>query len=185
MKMHSAPREQRLREFKDLCRRQGLPVTVQRRIILEVLLEREDHPTAEQVFAAVGDKIPGVSRTTVYRVLDTLVRMGVITRICHPGVAARFDPRIDRHHHLLCLGCGRIIDLEDKRLNALRLPAIDTSGYEVSDFQINLRGRCPECLRKADKRASTGSDSRKTTPNTARPVKRAGKRSSKTRREKP
>lgn len=151
MKMHSSSRRRRLQEFEDLCRRQGLPLTVQRRVILEAVLAREDHPSAERVFNAIQGRLPGVSRTTVYRVLETLVRVGVINRICHPGNAARFDPKIHQHHHLVCLHCDRILDLEDESLNALKLPAIDTAGYEISEFHIHFRGACPACLRKLKK----------------------------------
>ena len=146
--MHSVSKRERLQEFEDLCRRQGLPLTVQRWTILEAVLARQDHPTAEQVFDAVQGQLPGVSRTTVYRVLDTLVRVGVVNRICHPGAAARYDPKIHQHHHLVCLHCDKILDLEDQRLNALKLPAIDTAGYQVSEFHIHFRGTCPDCLRK-------------------------------------
>jgi Fur family peroxide stress response transcriptional regulator len=153
MKEGSALRAQRLREFEDLCRRQGLPLTVQRRTILEAVLARADHPTAERVFEAVQERLPGVSRTTVYRVLETLVRLGVINRICHPGAAARFDREVHQHHHLVCLHCDQILDLEDETLNTLKLPAIDTAGYEINEFQIHLRGTCPDCKRKMDKEA--------------------------------
>ena len=78
--MHSAFKQKRLQEFEELCRRQALPLTVQRRTILDAVLATNDHPTAEQVFRAVQDRLPGVSRTTVYRVLDTLVRVSVIKR---------------------------------------------------------------------------------------------------------
>ena len=151
MNMHSPSEQKRVQEFEDLCRRRGLPLTVQRRTILEAVLGREDHPTAEQIFDTVRDKLPGVSRTTVYRVLDTLVRVGVINRICHPGAAARFDPKIHQHHHLVCLHCDKILDLEDQKLNALRLPTIDTAGYEIDEFHIHFRGTCPDCLRKLKK----------------------------------
>jgi len=153
MKMHSSSRRKRLQEFEALCRREGLPLTVQRRTILEAVLAREDHPTAEQVFDTVKGKLAGVSRTTVYRVLDRLVGLGVISRICHPGAAARFDRKVHQHHHLVCLNCNQILDIEDEKLNALKLPAIDTAGYEIDEFHIHFRGTCPDCRRKMKKEA--------------------------------
>lgn len=151
-KRNAAPRE-RLREFAELCRREGLPLTVQRRTILEAVLVRQDHPTAEQLFDDVQERLPGVSRTTVYRVLDTLVRVGVIHRLSHPGTAARFDPKVHQHHHLVCLQCGQIRDVEDGALDALKLPAINAAGYEISEFHIHFRGTCPACQRRGKKAA--------------------------------
>ena len=158
--MRPASNQDRLQEFEDLCRRQGVPLTVQRRTILEAVLASEDHPTAEQVFDSIQGKLPGVSRTTVYRVLDTLVGVGAISRICHPGAVARFDPKIHPHHHLVCLRCERIADLEDKKLNALKLPAVDTAGFEISEYHIHFRGTCPNCLKELKKRAGNESTRR-------------------------
>ena len=82
--MDAKTRQARLAEVEALCRERGLSVTVQRRVIFEVLLGRRDHPTAEQVYDLVIDRIPRVSRATVYRVLDTLVQVGVITPMALP-----------------------------------------------------------------------------------------------------
>lgn len=181
--MHSASEQERLEAFEDLCRRQGLPLTVQRRTILEAVLASEDHPTAEQVYEAVRGRLPSVSRTTAYRVLDMLVRLGVINRICHPGAAARFDPKIHQHHHLVCLHCEKILVLDDQKLNALMLPTIDTSGYEIDEYHIHFRGTCTDCLKKLNKEVRNGSTkvAKRKVPNT----KKAGAGLSKNRRQKP
>jgi len=163
--MRSEEQDVRLERFQALCREQGLSRTVHRRVILQAVLEREDHPTADQVYEAVKGRLPGVSRTTVYRVLDTLVRLGVVAKVCHPGPAARFDPKIDQHHHLVCLRCARIVDVEDERLNAIVLPLLDTVGFEISEFHIHLRGVCPACRRnrtKAGRQTSAARRRRKT-----------------------
>ena len=141
-------RAERLEQFEAACRAQGLALTVQRRVIFDAVIDREDHPTADQVYDLVKDRIPGVSRTTVYRALDTLVQIGTIIKVCHPGASARYDPKVDQHHHLVCTMCNSIIDLNDERLNAIRLPEIDTGGFDVREFHIHLRGTCPDCLRK-------------------------------------
>jgi Fur family peroxide stress response transcriptional regulator len=112
------------------------------------VLTRHDHPTADQVYDAVKTCIPGVSRTTVYRVLETLVGFGVITRVCHPGGVTRFDPKIHQHHHLVCLKCGAVTDVEDERLNAIALPAIRTRGFDVHEYHIHFRGVCAACKKR-------------------------------------
>jgi Fur family peroxide stress response transcriptional regulator len=127
------------------CRAEGMPLTVQRRTILEVLAERTDHPTADQVFAAVRTRMPDVSRTTVYRVLDTLVRLGLAVKTPHHGASVRFDPRTERHHHLVCTRCDRVIDLHAPELNVLRLPDTRRLGFEIDDFSLHIRGLCARC----------------------------------------
>ena len=143
------------------CRAEGVPITVQRRTILEVLAERTDHPTADQVYAAVRRRMPDVSRTTVYRVLDTLVRLGLAVKTPHPGAAVRFDPRTERHHHLVCTRCDRVIDLHAPELNALRLPDTRRLGFEIDDFSLHIRGLCADCnatSRRAARRRPRVSD---------------------------
>lgn len=149
--MHEGRKHERLELFERLCRQRGLALTIQRRAILEAALDDRGHPTADDLFEGVQRRIPGVSRTTVYRVLDTLVRNGLIAKVCHPGTAVRFDANTQQHHHLVCLDCNRIVDLDNDRLNALRLPAVDFQGFDVREFHIHFRGLCPQCRKKAPK----------------------------------
>ena len=137
-----------LADLEAACRRHGLPLTVQRRVVLEALAGRTDHPTADQLLVDVRTRMPGVSRTTVYRVLETLVRLGLAVKTCTPGSTVRFDPRTERHHHLVCLQCERVMDVHAPSLDALRLPSMRTAGFEISDYSVHFRGTCPECRRR-------------------------------------
>ena len=143
--MRESDRVEKLREFEALCRSKGLPLTVQRRAILEAVLESDDHPTADRVFEVVEERIPGVSRTTVYRVLDTLVELGMIRRVQNTGSAIRFDGKTHRHHHLICCQCGRMADLETPELNELPLPKGKPQGFQIDDYTVQFIGTCPEC----------------------------------------
>jgi len=136
------------------CRAEGLPVTVQRRAIFELLMDRTDHPTADQVWDAARVRMPGVSRTTVYRVLDMFVRLGLIVKTPHLGSAVRFDPRTERHHHLVCTMCDRVVDVESKRLDGVTLPDPTALGFEVEDFSVHMRGTCAACRRRRRGRRS-------------------------------
>jgi Fur family peroxide stress response transcriptional regulator len=142
--------------FEAACRAHGLPVTVQRRRIFEALVGRTDHPTPDQVYAAVQDTLPGVSRTTVYRVLDTLVRVGVLARASSPGAASRVDPRTARHHHLVCERCERLFDVdEDAVPHRIRPPDVRRSGFAIHGYSIYFTGLCAACQRQGtDGRAS-------------------------------
>lgn len=137
------------------CRARGLPLTIQRRSILEVLLAREDHPTADDVAEALAQRVEGISRATVYRTLETLVEIGLITRVAHPAVAVRYEIRADRHHHLVCDRCGAMSDFDEPRLDALSLPDFASAGFRVRDYTIQVRGVCRRCTRGAAKRPKT------------------------------
>jgi Fur family peroxide stress response transcriptional regulator len=141
--------------LEERCRARGLALTVQRRAIFAAIARRRDHPTADEVYESLRRSLPGVSRTTVYRVLETLVRAGLIAKACHPGAAARYDPLTHRHHHLVCIECEKVIDLEDARLDALPLPRVPIAQFEIQDYCIHFRGLCAACRNHPSKRRKT------------------------------
>jgi Fur family transcriptional regulator, peroxide stress response regulator len=139
----------RIRQLEAACRAHGLPVTVQRRRIFEALMGRTDHPTPDQVYAAVTETLPGVSRTTVYRVLDTLVRVGVVSRASSPGAASRVDPRTSRHHHLVCQRCERLFDVDEEAVeHRIRPPDVRRRGFAILGYTIYFIGLCAECQKE-------------------------------------
>ncbi len=127
------------------CRAGGLALTAQRRAILGVLAGRLDHPTADGVYEAASQALPGLSRATVYRALEALVGVGCLQRVLDPGSAARYDPNVDHHHHLICDRCGSIADLHEPLLGRLPLPAALTRRFAIRDFSVYFRGRCEAC----------------------------------------
>lgn len=139
----------KLTEFETLCRRQGLPLTAQRRAVLRALAQRSDHPTADQLYEEVRQTLPDISRTTVYRVLDTLLRVGIVNRVSHPGSAVRFDALTHRHHHLFCVSCGSLTDLTVPELDTLPSPDTKGKGFEIHDFSIHFSGICASCKQGA------------------------------------
>lgn len=142
---------QRIQAFEDYCREQGVPFTLQRRVVLEAALELDNHPTADQIHEAVARRYPGIARTTVYRTLETLVRNGLLTKACHPGRGVRYDGRTDVHHHLICLRCDEVIDIADRKLDALSIPDTSEHGFEVSDYRVQIRGICRRCREEEER----------------------------------
>jgi Fur family transcriptional regulator, peroxide stress response regulator len=139
----------KISQLETRCRERNLPLTVQRRVIMETLAGRLDHPTADQIYESVLERLPGISRTTVYRVLEAFVILGVSQRINNPEAKAHFDADTSRHHHVRCTGCGAVGDVHDEGLNALQLPAATASGFELVDYSINFIGTCRTCREAA------------------------------------
>jgi len=135
----------RMPDLESVCRKNGLALTVQRRAICEALYSRNDHPTADQVYEDIRITLKGVSRTTVYRVLDTLVSIGVAKRISNPDSTARYDGDMQRHHHLTCTKCGTVYDLHDPVLNNLKVPLENGKGFDIIDYSITFTGLCARC----------------------------------------
>jgi Fur family peroxide stress response transcriptional regulator len=65
--------------------------------------------------------------------------MGVITKTCHTGGMARYDARVDIHHHLICLRCNGVADIDDEGLSSLTIPDTSAFGFEVSGDAITMK----------------------------------------------
>jgi Fe2+ or Zn2+ uptake regulation protein len=86
--------------------------------------------------------------------METLVYAGIARKVCHPGAAARYGMESHRHHHLVCLRCEAIVDLQDPSLDTLPLPK-RKAGFHIEDYSIQFRGLCPDCSTKQTSRQST------------------------------
>jgi Fe2+ or Zn2+ uptake regulation protein len=88
--------------------------------------------------------MPTVSLRTVYQTLNDLSEMGEILQLDLGTGSSRFDPNIDTHHHLVCDGCGRVIDVSADTSD-FRLPPRQRQGFEITNTEVVFRGRCAEC----------------------------------------
>jgi Fur family ferric uptake transcriptional regulator len=130
----------------DVLRRHGLQVTAQRLAVLAAV-SRFPHSTADEIAGAVRAEIGVISRQAVYDSLATLADKGLIRRIQPAGSPARFEDRVgDNHHHLICRGCGRTVDVDCAVGAAPCLTPADAAGYEVDEAEVVYWGRCPECV---------------------------------------
>lgn len=142
------PAVARLEHACSTLREHGLPVTVQRRALLEHFVSRSDHPSVDMLHLHLARTLPGVNRATVYRTLETLVELGLATRMAHDGAQGRYDPRVERHHHLICESCGAVEDMDSAPLDGLRLPQ-PASGFRARDYTVQFRGVCGACRASA------------------------------------
>lgn len=145
MQISSLTLEDKIMELERACRERGVPVTTQRRVIMGILADRRDHPTAEDIYEAAHRALPAISRTTVYRALDAFVEMGVIRRISGCEARFRFDADTRRHHHLQCLECGRVVDCHSLEFDKLPPPETVPAGFRIIDYSISYTGICSNC----------------------------------------
>src|SRR5262245_6725886 len=90
----------------------GLRLTVQREHVYEVLLQKKDHPTAEEVFIRAKKGMPDISIATVYNCLDALVSCGLVRQVNQDRSATRYCSNLRKHHHFHCDECGRAYDID-------------------------------------------------------------------------
>lgn len=138
----------RMQRFETVCRERGLPITTQRRVLIRALLQTNRHPSAEELWNAAQQELPDISRTTVYRVLDTFVDLGLAIRVPHPGSPARFDGNVEPHHHVACLRCRRVYDAFDPDCAVMPRPNDAPPGFRIEGCSVLYTGTCRECLRR-------------------------------------
>ena len=126
-------------------RGRGLQVTAQRLAVLGAITQTP-HGTAEEIADVVRSDIGSISRQGIYDVLGTLVEAGLLRRIQPAGSPARYEGRVDdNHHHLVCRGCGRVVDVACAHGSAPCLETTNDHGFEVDEAEVIYWGTCPEC----------------------------------------
>jgi Fur family peroxide stress response transcriptional regulator len=141
--------DRRLLQLARACRRAGLRVTHQRLEVFRALAASQEHPDAETIYERVRQRVPTMSRDTVYRTLCMLERQGLISRVEVLCERARFDSDPTPHHHVVCTGCGKVGDFRSEHLDRFRVPGELKSWGRVDALHAELRGTCAECLARA------------------------------------
>lgn len=122
----------------------------QRQAIIDSLMRRTDHPTAETLYQSLRQEHPGISLGTVYRNLSLLEEQGTVLRIPMTGGPDHFDGNTSDHHHLQCGHCGAIIDLPAAPLVDMQAARQHAAQYgvEIEDARLIFTGRCGDCVNK-------------------------------------
>ncbi len=124
----------------------GQRFTDQRAAVFRFLSSTRRHPTADEVFLHVRDELPGISLATVYKSLETLVGCGLAVKLAYAEGSARYDGRTDPHHHVRCLSCGRVSDVQERIADEAFLGLRNaTDGFRVTGFHLEFTGYCGTC----------------------------------------
>jgi len=120
-------------------------LTPQRDAVFQVILNREDHPTASEIFEAARQRLPTISYATVYNSLRYLKEAGLVHEISFGDSASRYDRETDRHDHAIINGCGKLVDFDLPQTSQLMQAAARKSHFKPESVHLTLRGLCAEC----------------------------------------
>jgi Fur family transcriptional regulator, peroxide stress response regulator len=136
-------------DLRMIIEKAGLRCTPQRLAVYDHLSRSTEHPTAEDVYQAVRSRIPRISLATVYKALETLVSVGVATKLNAGagGACARYDARRDLHYHFRCLRSGTVHDLPTRfdpdliaKLDPRLQEDLTRHGFQVTGYRLELVG---------------------------------------------
>jgi Fur family peroxide stress response transcriptional regulator len=145
---HAAYARQRLDHFAARCRAGGLAVTPQRMAVIEALMGSTCHPRADQIFDAVRRQYPHISLATVHRTLETLCRIGEARKVTLLHDSARYDGNLSPHHHVICVSCKRIRDIEVSGIEPILENHKAPEGFEALGWSLEMQALCADCRGK-------------------------------------
>lgn len=120
-------------------------LTPQREAVLQVIRERHDHPTANDIFEAARKRLPSLSYATVYNSLKFLREAGLVREIAFGDGASRYDGVTERHDHAICSHCGSLVDFDLPEAAELLRAAGRKSRFKPESVHLTLTGVCPDC----------------------------------------
>ncbi len=136
---------QRLGEFVARCRQRGVAVTPQRLAVIRALLAAENHPSADEIGAAVRRQHPHVSLATVHRILEQFCEVGEARKVTLLHDVARYDGNVEPHHHILCVRCRRVHDIEIPEVDKLLEGRPSLGEFALLGCSIEIEALCRKC----------------------------------------
>jgi Fur family transcriptional regulator, ferric uptake regulator len=134
-----------VREWDEELRARGYRVTPQRQLVLEAVA-RLDHATPEEICAQVQQTARGVNISTIYRTLELLEQIGLVTHTHFDQRAPIYHLASDADHvHLICRECGRVSEIGPDAIRPLITALEERHGFETDVSHLTVRGRCSDC----------------------------------------
>ena len=118
----------------------GLRPTAQREVVFKVILEKRDHPTADEIFARVKSQMPTISLATVYNCLETLVQCQLIRQVNLERAPTRYCPNLHQHAHFHDETTGQIHDIDLPIELMAQLHDVLPAGFNASSVELTFRG---------------------------------------------
>ncbi len=124
----------------------GLRVTSQRALLLELIRQGEGHLDADEIYRRARERQPRLSLSTVYRTLQALKKLGLIEELHFDANHHHYEAKpSSEHHHLVCLGCGRVIEFHTPLSRYIRRSVAEAKDFEIVDTEVRVAGYCDKC----------------------------------------
>lgn len=140
-----------LSQFRDLCRSHGLSATHQRQVIYQTVMSLPGHPSAELVYEEVRRRIPSISLATVYKNIRIFLDSGIFQEVSLHHGSLRVEPNLRPHHHVVCVRCKSVSDLDEAELEPVRLKHKLPRGFRLQRIAVDVLGLCENCSAKEHK----------------------------------
>ncbi len=122
--------------------------SLNRKVILDILRNSHDHPTAQDIYDRVRTRLNNISLGTIYRNLDFFERKGIIERLDFGYTKRRYDGNTEKHFHIRCRYCNKLEDVSCSTAEHILGKVEESTGFKEIDFKIEFAGICRDCQNK-------------------------------------
>ena len=131
---------------KKMLKKPGGRLTSQRYLIFDIISKGGGHLDAAEIYAEAWRRMPGISLSTVYRAMSKFKELGLVEE-CHLGQEHHHYKTLQNggHFHLVCLGCGAVIEFEYPLVKRVRDEVDRARGFKIVSAEVNLSGYCSKC----------------------------------------
>ena len=130
-----------MESIENKCKKKGLRLTDQRKLIAKVMSESKDHPDVDELHKRVAKYDTKVSIATVYRTVKLFEEAGVVSKHDFKGGKSRYEQLPDEHHdHLIDINTGEITEFVNKDIEELQKKVSEKLGYKLVDHRLELYG---------------------------------------------
>ena len=127
--------------LEELCKKKGVRLTEQRKVIAQVMASSSDHPDVDELHKRINKIDSKISIATVYRTVKLFEEAGVVSKHDFKGGKARYEKSPEEHHeHLIDVNSGEIIEFVDEDIELLQKKVADKLGYTLVDHRLELYG---------------------------------------------
>ena len=148
--MRKAEASDKLGRFHEFIKGKGLKSTRQRDEIASWFFGVKGHLSADRIYREIQLTSPGIGFSTVYRTMKLLCESGLVSERHFRDAEALYENVSEHHDHCICTHCGRIIEFEDDRIEALQQSVADAFGFRLVSHKMELYGVCADCGRQAE-----------------------------------
>jgi Fe2+ or Zn2+ uptake regulation protein len=125
-----------------------MKVTNQRSLIMEIIRQREGHFDADEIYRRAREKRSRLSFSTVYRALQTFKKLGLVDELHFDEGHHHYEVKTPgEHYHLVCLGCGKVIEFLCPIFRYIKRNIPEARGFEITETEVRVSGYCTECQR--------------------------------------
>lgn len=139
--------EAQIKNIGKYLKESGVRPSEQRIKIFEYLYNEKNHPTVDKIYKSLVDKMPCLSKTTVYNTLNVFLEHNIVKQLALEENEARYDADISVHGHFKCDKCGEIYDFG---VSDMKIENDSLKNYEIKEKHIFFRGICQKCSNNKD-----------------------------------